>query len=252
MFFILLLLTPNVVSVMTDLVTDMGEDMKDGPTHMLFNDVHFSHQEAASPAPSFPTWPLFPRLPAELRLHIWTLHLQRHRMIELNIDPADEDPDCYTRRNHLGQIVSGRRYTFTVRGRKPSFAPLLSLLMQVNREARRAVLGFYRIHLPFPGRQPNEQVLYLNPDYDVVYARPREPEAGSYAGFATLLVDFLHDVRAYDYKDQGYRSVLLSYCCPYWFTGFGWPDTYCLDLLTWRSTQHFPSTYSLRISHRCT
>lgn len=69
-----------------------------------------------------------------------------------------------------------------------------------------AVLSFYHIHLPFPGRQCKEQILYLNTEYDVVCIRPRQRKIRdhSYEGFASLLVDFLHDAKAYDYKDQGY------------------------------------------------
>ncbi|KAH6641879.1 hypothetical protein F5144DRAFT_482231 [Chaetomium tenue] len=190
--------------------------MKDGPTPMLFNDVHFSHCEAVSPVPCFPAWPLFSRLPVELRLHIWTLHLQRHRMIELDIFPADDDPHCYTDRNDLGRLVSGRRYTFSVRGRGRSFAPPFSLLLQVNREARMVALNFYHIHLPFPGRQYKEQILYINADYDVVYVRPRQRRSRDHPqGCADLLVDFLHDARAYDNKGQGVAHLALGEAYPY-------------------------------------
>ncbi|KAH6838346.1 hypothetical protein B0I37DRAFT_387563 [Chaetomium sp. MPI-CAGE-AT-0009] len=210
----------------TDVSNSMDEVIKDGPTHMLFNDLHFSHLEAVSPIPSFSAWLLFPRLPVELRLHIWTVHLQRHRMIEIDICPADEDPHGYTDRNHLRRIVSGRRYTFNIRGRGPSFVPPLSLLLQVNREARGAVLSFYHIRLPLPGRQHKEQVLYLNPDYDVVYVRPRKPKPGTYRQFATLLVDFLHDARAYDYKDQGVAHLALDRAYPYYLFDGPTPEVY--------------------------
>jgi hypothetical protein len=56
-------------------------------------------------------------------------------------------------------------------------------------------------------------VFYLSPEYDVVFVRPRDPMAAlrrsadshPYFGFETIFVDFLHDARAYDYKDQGYN-----------------------------------------------
>ena len=41
------------------------------------------------------------------------------------------------------------------------------LVVEETPVPRRATLGFYRVHLPFFGLQ-REQVLYLNPAYDVI------------------------------------------------------------------------------------
>ncbi len=194
---------------------------------LLFNDVYSSRWESLSPAPvpdgaaPFP----FPRLPVELRLHVWQLYLQRHRMIEVDISGGtdDDEPEhsesrYYIDRNHLGRVISGGRYTLAIRGRESITTPLI---FQVNREARGAALSFYHIHLPFPGWQHNKQVLYVNPKYDVVFVRPRNPPTPrperAEPKFANLLVDFLHDAKAYDRKDQGYthpsflRSTVLQY-----------------------------------------
>ncbi|KAH6844720.1 hypothetical protein B0I37DRAFT_327466 [Chaetomium sp. MPI-CAGE-AT-0009] len=196
---------------------------------LLYNDAYSSPWEALSPAAtSFP----FPRLPVELRLHVWLLSLRRHRMIEVDISSGvdDSQPDnpesrYYIDRNHLGRVISGQRYTLTIRGRESKTVPLI---LHVNREARGAALSFYHIHLPFPGWQRRKQVLYLNPKYDVILVRPRDPPAPPdwnwmnprpKPEFANLLVDFLHDTRAYDHKDQGvahlavdrnYRSFLFD------------------------------------------
>ncbi len=204
---------------------------------VLFNDVYTNSWEALSPAPvpDGAVFVRFPRLPVELRLHIWLLYLRRHRMIEVDISSAidDDEPDIpesrYTDRNHLGRVISGGRYILANRGRESIPTPLI---FQVNREARGAALSFYQIHLPFPGWQHKKQVLYLNPKYDVVFVRPRDrpippdwiwryqrPE-GPEPEFAKLLVDFLHDARAYDCKGQGYthpsffRSTVLWYPFP--------------------------------------
>ena len=52
-----------------------------------------------------------------------------------------------------------------------------------------------------------------SPEYNVVSVRPRHPKSIPLPRpqFANLLVDFLHDARAYDYKDQGYVIFPLSY-----------------------------------------
>ena len=87
--------------------------------------MYASRFEAASPAPCGGVWAPFPRLPSsfELRLRVWLLHLQRHRMIELDVcgvatdEMEDPRPDQYTERNHFGRIVSGGPYALAIRGR---------------------------------------------------------------------------------------------------------------------------------------
>ena len=170
----------------------------------VYNDLHF---RPAHP-PTSDSWPIFPLLLPELRLRIWQCFLQRHRMIELEICAgADEDgtQSRYdTERNHLGNIISGRGYSLLIEGR--GFAASLSPLLQVSSEARHAALTFYRVHLPFPG-QHGEQVLYLNPEFDVLYVRPgiRPPTLSpTEVSPVAVLIDFLNDMRAYDPKDRGY------------------------------------------------
>jgi hypothetical protein len=195
-------------------------------TVRLFNDVFFSR---TAPPAIWDTWDPFPRLPVELRMSIWLLFLQRHRMIEVSIRAADDedgttypghDDDAqsrfYTHRNYLGRIVSGRGYTLYIKGR--GYATSFSPLLWVNSEARQAALGFYRVHLPFP-RQAGGQVLYLNPEHDVIYVRPEYPPPTVRLRIRpdTVLPDFLHDVRAYDPKDQGYvtyKSHFPAYLRP--------------------------------------
>jgi hypothetical protein len=194
------------------------------PTVRLNNDVHFERSEPLASLDS--TWAPFPRLPAELRLHVWLLCLQRYRMIELDLFAAlDEEEDSYpgdasqwryyTERNELGNIVSSRGYVLSAWSRLGLAAPL-SPLFWVNSEARGVALGFYSVHLPFRGvHTGQQQVLYLNPEYDIVSPRPRQFELGDRTvrpdiSLDTLVVDFLHDVKAYDCKGQGY--VWKSLC----------------------------------------
>lgn len=183
----------------TGATTEVNGNLVNNAPLTLYNDVHFK------PVHTCESWAIFPRLLPELRLRVWQLFLQRHRMIELNIF-ADDDQDndshsgYYSDLNHLGNIISGRSYSLNIKGR--GYAASLSPLLRVNSEARHAALEFYRIRLPFP-RQNAEQVLYLNPEHDVLYVRPEAHYGRSPPRAVTVLVDFLHDVKAYDPKNQG-------------------------------------------------
>ncbi|KAK3358409.1 hypothetical protein B0T24DRAFT_504712, partial [Lasiosphaeria ovina] len=178
----------------------------------LFNDAYFERARA-EPA-SWDTWPQFGRPPPELRLRIWLLSLRRNRMIELNIRSADGEnsstypggapsPFPYYREcNHLGTTISGRGYTLSIRGR--GFAASHSQLLWVNAEARQAALDYHRVRLPYPRAGAN-QLLALNPEHDVLFVRPEyhrfsvsTPASRPGPRQATVLVDSLHDVKAYN------------------------------------------------------
>ncbi|KUI70543.1 hypothetical protein VM1G_06042 [Cytospora mali] len=188
----------------TGATTGISSNSVDNNPVRLYNDVHFR------PVPACDYWPLFPLLLPELRLRVWELFLQRYRMIELDIcvdeDEDNDDDDLrsryYTERNYLGNIISGGNYSLSIEGR--GYA-LPSPLLWVNSEARYAALKFSRVRLPFP-RRNGERVLYLSPEYDVLYVWPMpEPEPRPEPR-AIVLVDFLHDVKAYDHKDQGHSN----------------------------------------------
>lgn len=196
----------------------------------IYNDVHFRPRNQVI----CDSWALFPQLLPELRLHIWQVFLQQHRMIELGIraDGDENGPQShyYTDRNHLGNIVSGRNYSLTISGR--GYTASLSPLLRVSSEARQAALDFYRVQLPFPLRD-GERVLYLNPEYDVLYVRPefRSPnmpptDVQPKPRAASVLVDFLHDARAYDPKDKGF--VLFQSCSLTLTLSFG-PTSFLFD-----------------------
>lgn len=178
------------------------------PTPRLFNDLYFDRESESISIPSPSTWTPFSRLPTELRVQIWQCALQQHRMIEIDVYPTahdDNNTPPYTNRNHLGRIISGGNYTPRLRG-LGSYGPTLTPLFWVSREARTAALSFYHIHLPLG----TGQVLYLSSEYDIVQVRPRRPKPAHWrpeseprAHYGFILVDFLHDARAYDYKDHG-------------------------------------------------
>jgi len=183
---------------------------------------------------------LFPVLPLEIRLRIWEVSVVRHRLLEIEVAPPSPSAQAdqkrrqqpsqarYSRMNALCNVVSGgREYVATVQhGRF-----MHSKLLRVNREARRVALRFYRVHIPCWLRAVSRQnsstsssssslsyhahpnhpqeansempVLYLNPEYDIVYARAQSPAAYT-------LVDFLHDVRAHDPRGVGTLHLAMD------------------------------------------
>lgn len=187
-------------------------------TPRLFNDLYFPRLPTAL-TPNNATWTPFPRLPTELRLHVWQVCLRQHRMIGIDIHaPIDElglpypgriNPAkswYYKKRNHRGKVVSGRTYLLSMPGVLGYDATALSPLLWVNAEARQTALSFYHIRLPFPTTAA-DKVLYLNADYDVVFLSVQGTPSTSRPD--TLLADFLHDAAAFDLKDQGYYCPSL-------------------------------------------
>ena len=104
------------------------------------------------------TFPLFPLLPAELRLKIWHLSFLP-RTIEL-----------HTRRTHY---ASSDRHGDTPRWQSQSCNPAV---LSVSAEARAAALEFYTVALPLcvshagPGDllRDGDRLLYVNPEEDTV------------------------------------------------------------------------------------
>ncbi|KAK3389871.1 hypothetical protein B0H63DRAFT_105021 [Podospora didyma] len=149
----------------------------------------------------------FPRLPAELRLKIWRTSLKQHRILSLTVQYPQqpvETPIRYSTINKLGKLVSGGRYTATLRG-----WPLYSKLLRVNRESREEALKFYRVHFPCMIRTNNQTsktgTLYFNPEYDFLNLDIR--------GYSTpdiSAVDFLHDFKAFDPKGTGLLNLAFE------------------------------------------
>ena len=113
----------------------------------------------------------------------------------------------YTQHNRLGNLISGGNYMLILDNFK-HIASLRSPLFQVNSEARQLALEFYRVHLPFP-QKDSDHILYLNPDYDVLYIWPTFGEnhpmlTPRSVRPVAVLIDFLHDVRAYDPDGKGF------------------------------------------------
>lgn len=127
-------------------------------------------------------FPQFSLLPWELRHQIWTCALQRRRMIR--VDLAVAEPNTLTEQE--AKETKYGRSTLYVNGFR-----VLSKLLRVNSEARKAALEFYRVHLPcvlvsLESEKPPMQfgTLLFNPEHDILcFGR-----IASFAAFFSALV----------------------------------------------------------------
>ena len=148
-------------------------------------------------------FPHFSRLPVEIRSAIWKCSLQRHRLIGITVvdeteDDDDYKPPPYTARNSLGNIISGQRYRLSI-----TTTHCLTPLFWVNGLARQAALEFYRVHISYDFNAYGERLcLYLNPELDILHLRPE--------GAPEILVDFVHDVKAYDPLGLGILNMAIG------------------------------------------
>ena len=148
----------------------------------------------------------FPMLSAELRLRIWQVAVEQHRLLEVEIEPPSDSGDAppYSTINALNNLISGRNYFATVQGYH-----LHSKLLYINRESREVALRFYRVHIPCYLQTSEDGIertirttLYFNPEYDFIHLRARGPEHP--------FVDFLHDLKAYDPQNVGLLNLALD------------------------------------------
>lgn len=175
------------------------------------------------PVPDDRAFPLFSSLPKELRLQIWEEATPRERLVHVTIswrrgeDGEYDAPVRYLKKNHLGNPISGSRYFLSTHDGRLDH-PLLC----VNREARKVVLDFYRIHIPAlcggihracygpHGHCFLENMtLRINPEHDVLQITAEEP-------VKRTLVDFLWDLKAYDPKGVGLLKLatsMMGFCC---------------------------------------
>ncbi|KAK9424722.1 putative 2EXR domain-containing protein [Seiridium unicorne] len=109
----------------------------------------------------------------------------------------------YTSKNKLGKSITSSGYRASTSGYH-----LYSKLLRVNHEARCEALHFYRVHVPCQfeqadGKTLKDSVLYFNPEYDFLHLSP--PKFVQYT-----LVDFLHDLKAYDPLDAGLFNLAVD------------------------------------------
>ncbi|MCJ1246588.1 hypothetical protein MMC30_003797 [Trapelia coarctata] len=160
----------------------------------ILNDFHTDHSQTEEALLEFP---LFPSFPTEIALAIWKCGLQRHRLISITVidnDGNDSPPQSPPRgKNYRLSVTSNHR---------------LSPLLRVSHESRQAVLEFYRVHIPCDFNTHGERrCLYLNPEFDFLYIKPE--------GAPEILVDVVHDVKAYDPLGFGILNMVVTDDIPY-------------------------------------
>ncbi|PQE24955.1 pectinesterase precursor protein [Rutstroemia sp. NJR-2017a WRK4] len=163
----------------------------------LFNDEHF----APSRKQSSLQFHLFSGLPREIRLCIWSLSLIQRRFVPIRGKKTNYDDQLppYSSRNELGKIVSGSHYELSINAPESFIA---SPLFSTTRESRFAALDFYRLRLPLVRGQ-----IRISPEYDVVFIHSRHIHQ---QGLKDVFADILHDMRAYDPKDEGVMHLALA------------------------------------------
>lgn len=184
--------------------------MSPGPREHL--EIFNGGEEQARHQAGHQTFAVFPQLPEDLRLQIWRTSLQRERMIQICVHPVfqcapgDSGGD-------FTPITTG--YRTAVRGPR-----VLSRLLRVSREARRAALAFFRVRIPCTFRAvpptnildtastmaPGHDTLLLlfNPEYDVLRL------SISVWPFHPIGDDFLLDLPGLDPRGIGLRNLALD------------------------------------------
>jgi hypothetical protein len=176
----------------------------------------FLNDTLARPIGLCTSFQLFPKLPLELREHIWMLSLPEHRLIKVTVAAADQvydstyhsrndrsndtNPAPYESKNELENIVSGANYRLHL-GSTITHSPLLF----VNHEANAAVHRTYRVRIPMTQRVPNADAPRLRfcPERDtILIAVEREEDTAYFA-------DFVHDAMAYDPEKKGILHMAI-------------------------------------------
>ncbi|KLU84365.1 hypothetical protein MAPG_03409 [Magnaporthiopsis poae ATCC 64411] len=173
------------------------------------------------PSHGGPSFGRFSELPPELRLRIWHISLEDHRRllkIYIGVGPsappvlhaAADVPEipAYSTRNRLGNVISGRNYVASMRGRQ-----VHSKLLRTSCEAREAALSFFRVHIPLHFGEINNMyapvargTLYLSPEHDVIHLSSwRGGDTDEYS-----FLDFIHDLKAYDPRGTGICNLALD------------------------------------------
>ncbi|KAF7929755.1 hypothetical protein BELL_0037g00180 [Botrytis elliptica] len=165
----------------------------------LFNDDHLGPSKQNQSSRSY----LFSDFPKEIRLNIWTLSLHQHRFIPICVSKTagqdnashHDQSHFYSNHNDLGKIISGGDYQLSIN--KP-ILDTTNQLFYTTIEARSVALDFYRICLPLARGH-----IRINPEYDVLFLQDWDKAPQMFA-------DILHDIRAYDPKDEGLMHLALA------------------------------------------
>lgn len=152
------------------------------------------------------TFPLFSRLPAEVRTQIWNEAIPTHRFIRVLLDNdfTEQFPELYTAKNALRNTISGCPYQMKA-AKSGEWSP--DILLKVNREANSVFRSHYRLRLPLPvkGGDGSVKSLYIHPETDIVWLATQQNTRTD-----PLLISFLHDLVAYDPNGVGIRHLALG------------------------------------------
>jgi len=178
------------------------------PTYQFktFNDDFFLRGSSASTFNQ--SFHFFSQLPLDLRLKIWTVYLQRHRF--LRIDILSSQPDsCFratrSTTSNNENVACDQEYCIFLQNSPPPCA-----LSRVCHEAAQASREFYRVrllcHLHNSKEQHNRKgFALLNPEWDILDIHPR-----SFDDESTLnLIRFLHYLRSRDPRNRGALNLSL-------------------------------------------
>ncbi|RSL42920.1 hypothetical protein CEP54_015296 [Fusarium duplospermum] len=162
----------------------------------------FTHDASQSSA-DLKEFTLFPKLPAELRFKVWKHSLEHHRILKVHLwYPYAFDAKLA----HEGRTRPASHQSQTYRPVVEGYQ-MLSKLLRVNKEARDAVLSFYRVHLPCwltRGASRNDDLvsgtIFFNPEYDFLHVKQERMD----------MIDFFYDLKfKYDPQHIGIRNLAL-------------------------------------------
>lgn len=143
------------------------------------------------------SFPLFPRLPADVRYLIWEKALSHERLLRIAVQVVAKEKKSTTNSANTCRRLHrpGKGYHIILKERQA-----ISKLFCVTSESRRAALSFYRVHLPCRydrgGQMEENGTLYLCPELDIVEIETNENSKQSARGFASFAQDvWTHDPR---------------------------------------------------------
>lgn len=126
-------------------------------------------------------FPIFSKLPAELRVKIWKHSLEHPRILKVHLRyPSAFDGGLARNGQTRPASHQSQSYRPVVQGYQT-----LSKLLRVNRDARGAAFSFHRVHLPCwltKGSSRSDALvhgtIYFNPEYDFLHVVQESVDCG--------------------------------------------------------------------------
>lgn len=181
-------------------------------THDLNEYTTFNHDFAKQKrclSTSNNNFPLFSRLPLELRLKVWTAYLQQYRFLRIDIVSTEAEtrtsrfsPD-YTDDSN---VIHDQEYCIYIRN-----PPRPCILSTVCQEAARVSRQFYRVRIPCYLNRPRDQprrkgFMLLHPEWDIVDVHTNYDSSFR----ASNIIYFLQDLKTLDPSHIGVLNLSLD------------------------------------------